>query len=198
MTRRIVQLTLASAVMGVGVSLILAARLGSDGYSTLLNGLTRLTGWPFVVPSILVAALLIAIAWLKGLKPGIGTVVQALVPGSVISVVLPALPEPTSLPWRWAEFALGFFVLAAGVAGYLVCDLGVGAAEAVPIAWDPPIPFKWSYSVLQLTWTAIGWACGGDIGIGTILVSVAIGPVIARFRAWLQRRPAWSALPAAG
>ena len=40
------QLVLACGVLGVGVALLLDAALGSDGYSSLVSGLTLATGLP--------------------------------------------------------------------------------------------------------------------------------------------------------
>ena len=43
------QLVISCAVLGVGVAFLLDAALGSDGYSTLISGLTKTSGLPFVV-----------------------------------------------------------------------------------------------------------------------------------------------------
>ena len=47
--RRIGQLFAACVVLGLGVGLLLLAALGSDGYSTMINGISIATGVPFVV-----------------------------------------------------------------------------------------------------------------------------------------------------
>ncbi len=51
------------------------------------------------------------------------------------------------------------------VAGYLAADAGAGPTEAAAIAMDPPVPFKWSYSVVQGGGALLGWLCGAAIGM---------------------------------
>ena len=51
--------------------------------------------------------------------------------------------------------------------------------EAAALAWDPPLPFAWSYSAFQLLSAAAGWQLGAAIGPGTIAVIVLLGPAVA-------------------
>ncbi len=74
-------------------------------------------------------------------------------------------------------------MLAVGVAGYLAADAGAGPTEAAAIALDPPISFRWSYSVVQGGGAVVGWACGAAIGPGTLIVIVLLGPLVS----WLSR-----------
>jgi uncharacterized membrane protein YczE len=82
---------------------------------------------------------------------------------------------------------VGFLVLAVGVAGYLATDLGAGPAEAAALAWDPPLRFRWSYSAVQVSMAAVGWACGAALGVGTVIVVLLIGPVVDRLLPVLRR-----------
>lgn len=176
--QRVVRLVLSCVVLGLGVSLLLDARLGSDGYSMFVNGLSIAGGWEFGIVNVLVGLALVLVAWARGRRPGLGTLVQPVVVGVVVGAVLPVLPQPDSLGLRWAELLVGFVVLAVGVAGYLAVDLGAGPAEAAALAWDPPVPFRWSYSLVQVTMAAAGWACGATLGVGTLLVVLLVGPVV--------------------
>ncbi len=75
--------------------------------------------------------------------------------------------------------ALAFPVLAVGIALYLGSHLGAGPAEAAALAWDPPVPFAWSYSVVQGGGALVGWQLGAAIGPGTVAVIFLLGPVVA-------------------
>lgn len=187
LVQRVVRLVLSCVVLGLGVSFLLDARLGSDGYSMFVNGLSIAGGWEFAVVNVLVGLALVLMAWVRGRRPGLGTIVQPVVVGFVVGAVLPTLPQPESLGVRWVEFLAGFAVLAVGVAGYLATDLGAGPAEAAALAWDPPVPFAWSYSLVQVTMAAVGWACGATLGVGTVLVVLLIGPVVDRLLPVLRR-----------
>lgn len=178
MTRRVAQLLASCVVLGVGVALLLRAALGSDGFSTMVNGVTIATGLPFVVVNTLVSVALVAMAWARGLKPGLGTVVQPVLVGYVIGVILATVAEPEPLWLRGAFLIVAFPVLAIGVAGYLGSGTGAGPAEAGALAWDPPIPFAIGYSLVQGCGALIGWLLGADVGIGTVLVILLIGPAV--------------------
>ncbi|MBT0768545.1 hypothetical protein KIH74_06385 [Kineosporia sp. J2-2] len=175
---RIVHLVLSCAVLGAGVALFLLASLGSDGYSTLISGITLTTGLPFSVVNIGVGVFFVIMAWLRGTRPGLGTVTQPVVVGVTVSLLLGAFEAPDSLPVRIAMLVVAVPVLAVGVAGYLGSGTGAGPAEAAALAWDPPLPFRWSYSVLQGGGALVGWLLGGAVGPGTILVIVLLGPAI--------------------
>jgi len=178
-------------VLGVGVALLLSAALGSDGYSTLVNGLTLSLDVPFWAVNTVVALLLVAMAWARGITPGPGTIVQPVIVGITVSVVLSLLPTSSDLAVRIAELGLAFVLVSVGVAAYLVSDMGAGAAEAAALAWDPPLAFRWSYTVVQVSGALVGWLMGAAVGPGTVLVVLLIGPTVDVLqRSLFQRHPA--------
>jgi uncharacterized protein len=190
-----VQLLLACTVLGVGVALLLEAALGSDGYSTLVNGVTIASGLEFWQLNILVGAVFIGLAWVRGVRPGPGTVVQWFLVGFVISAVMLVVPDVTSLGWRFALLLAAFVLISVGVGGYLASATGAGPAEAMAIAWDPPIPFRWSYNLVQFGGALVGWLLGAAVGPGTVLVFLLLGPAVELFRRTfpsLERRSARS------
>jgi uncharacterized membrane protein YczE len=166
--------------LGAGVALLLNAHLGSDGYSMLINGLSMATGIAFATVNIAVGVLFVSLAWVRGRTPGPGTVVQPVVVGFTVSTLMPVFPEPGSWAGQSLEFVSAFVLLCIGVAGYLGAELGAGPAEVAALAWDPPVPFKWSYSVFQFLGGLVGWLCGATFGVGTVVVVLLIGPVVAR------------------
>jgi uncharacterized membrane protein YczE len=76
-------------------------------------------------------------------------------------------------------------VLAVGVAGYLGSGTGAGPTEAAALAWDPPVPFRWSYSILQGGGALLGWLLGAAAGPGTILVIFLLGPAVDLLARWV-------------
>lgn len=186
MVSQLVRLVVSCVILGVGVAMLLIASLGSDGYSTMINGLSIALDVKFWLVNLVVGVVLVAMAWVRGLTPGLGTITQPLVVGFVVSGLLDAFGEPDAMWARAALLALSFPVLAVGVAGYLAVDAGAGPTEAAALAFDPPVPFKWSYSVVQGGGALLGWLCGAAVGPGTLLVIFLLGPLVdalsARFR----------------
>jgi uncharacterized membrane protein YczE len=174
----VVQLVGACLILGVGIGLLLLPALGSDGYSTLINGLRPYFDVPFALVNLLVGVVLVAMAWLRAVRPGLGTIVQPVVVGFTVSAVLAAVDPPSPMAWRIVLLVCALPLLAAGVALYLDSALGAGPTEAAALAWDPPVPFKWSYSVLQGTGATAGWLLGAAIGPGTLVVIFLLGPMV--------------------
>jgi uncharacterized protein len=165
-------------VLGIGVGLLLTAALGSDGYSTLVNGISLTSGVAFVWVNCAVGAVFVAVAWSRGLAPGWVTIVQPVVVGAVINLVLALTTTPESWVLRGLLLVAAFPVLVVGVAGYLGSGAGAGPTEAAALAFDPPIAFRWSYSVLQGGGALGGWLLGAAIGPGTLLVIFLLGPAV--------------------
>ncbi len=179
--RQLLQLVGSCVALGAGVALLLSVALGSDGYSTFVNGLSVALGVPFLAVNTAVGVVLVALAWWRGLTPGLGTVVQPVVVGSTVTVLLAVLPTQHALAPRIAVLLVAFVVLALGVAGYLGSDTGAGPTEAAALAFDPPIPFRWSYSAVQGGGALVGWLLGAAIGPGTLLVIGLLGPAVDLF-----------------
>ena len=176
--RRLALLVVGCIVLGTGVGLLLTADLGSDGYSTLVNGIALSTGLSFWVANLLVSVVFVAVAAARRVRPGIGTVVQIVLVGATVTVALELMSPPDSWPARITLLVLAFPVLAVGIATYLGSHTGAGPAEAAALAWDPPVPFKWTYSVIQGGGALGGWLLGATIGAGTIAVILFLGPLV--------------------
>jgi uncharacterized membrane protein YczE len=176
--RQLTQLIGSCVVLGFGVVLLLTAHLGSDGYSMLVNGLHLSTGVAFWLMNILVGLAFVAATWLRGRRPGWGTLIQPVVVGVTVSAGLAAMSEPAELWLRVVYLVAALPILAFGVAGYLATATGAGPAEGLALTTEPRVPFRWSYSVLQLTATVTGWLLGATFGVGTFLVALGIGPMV--------------------
>lgn len=175
---RLLLLLAGCLVLGLGVGLLLTADLGSDGYSTLVNGISRSTGVSFAVCNLAVSAAFLVVAAVRRLLPDVGTIVQIVVVGFTVSTLIDLLETPDALAGRSAYLVVAFPILAIGIAAYLGSNLGAGPAEAAAIAWDPPVPFKWSYSLVQGGGAIVGWLLGAAIGPGTLAVVFLLGPAV--------------------
>lgn len=158
--------------------MLLTAELGSDGYSTLVNGVSIGADIPFLAANIAVSLGFVVLAATRKLWPGPGTLVQIVVVGFTVSWLLPVMGTPGTLLGQVLLLAAAFPVLAVGIAAYLGTHLGAGPAEGAALAWDPPVPFKWSYSAVQGGGALVGWLLGATIGPGTIAVIVLLGPTV--------------------
>ncbi|MEJ7834408.1 MAG: hypothetical protein WKF79_15955 [Nocardioides sp.] len=175
---RIALLLSGCLVLGAGVALLLTADLGSDGYSTLVSGVAIGLDIPFLFANAIIGLLFLVLAASRRLYPGPGTLVQVVVVGATVSLLLGVLATPDGLAGRIGMLVLAFPVLALGIAAYLGSQSGAGPAEAAALAWDPPVPFRWSYSVVQGGGALVGWLLGATVGPGTLAVIVLLGPAV--------------------
>ncbi len=169
---------LGCVVLGTGVGLLLTADLGSDGYSTLVNGVSKSTGISFLVANMLISVLFLLVAAARRVYPGPGTIIQVVVVGWTVAYLIDVLETPDSVLGQALMLAAAFPVLALGIAAYLGAHTGAGPAEAAALAWDPPVPFKWSYSLVQGGGALVGWLLGATLGVGTLAVIFLLGPTV--------------------
>jgi uncharacterized membrane protein YczE len=158
--------------------MLLTAELGSDGYSTLVNGIALRTGTTFWIVNVVVGLVFVALAAARHVRPGPGTVVQVVLVGVTVSVALGLIDSPDSLGARLLLLAAAFPVVSVGIVAYLGSHTGAGPAEAAALAWDPPVAFRWSYSAVQGGGALLGWLLGATVGIGTLAVILLLGPLV--------------------
>jgi uncharacterized membrane protein YczE len=174
--RQVAMVLVGCKVLGLGVAMLLSADLGSDGFSTLVNGIAISADIAFWISNLLVGLAFLALAAARRVYPGLGTVVQVVVVGATVSGLLEVIPTPDRLVLQALLLAAAFPVLAVGIAVYLGSHTGAGPAEAAALAWDPPLRFRWSYSAVQGGGALVGWVLGATIGVGTVAVIVLLGP----------------------
>lgn len=164
--------------LGSGVGMLLTADLGSDGYSTLVNGIAISSGIPFFLANLLVSVAFIALAAARRVRPGIGTLAQIVIVGFTADRILRLVDTPGGVLGQALLLGAAFPVLALGIAVYLGSQLGAGPVEAAALAWDPPLRFGWSYSAVQGLGALVGWLLGATFGPGTVAVILLLGPAV--------------------
>jgi len=176
--RRLPRLLVGILVLAPGIALILAARLGVSPYDVLHQGLADLTGLSFGTVVVLLG-LVILVAWIPlSQRFGIGTLINTLTVGFLVDAVLHVTPEPASLAWRWPMLLVGIVVTALGMAMYIGAGLGPGPRDGLMTGISAKgYPLWIVRTVLELVALAAGWALGGDVGIGTVLFALGIGPL---------------------
>lgn len=204
MPRRIVQLVVGLALYGAGCALTVRAGLGVDPWTVLAEGVALQTGvgigW---VTNLL--GLLVLLLWIPlRQKPGAGTVANILVVGTVMQLVLDALPAVDGL-WAQLGMLLGGIVAVAVASGlYIGARFGPGPRDGLMTGLHARFGWPvWACRAgVELTVLAIGWVLGGTVGIGTVLFALLIGPLVHMALPLLDTRrtrsvePAGSRLPA--
>lgn len=199
MSWRLAKLLVGLVLFGVGIWLGLQAHLGVGPWDVLAGGLSQHLGTPFGRTAIGVSVVVLVIGLLAGVRPGLGTVLNVVVIGSVVDLLLatPALDQlgHQALALRLLGTAGGIASVAAGSALYLGAHLGPGPRDGLMVAMVQRT--GWSVgrcrALLELIVLLLGVALGGPVGLGTLAFALGIGPAVqAAFRLLRQtpvRRP---------
>jgi hypothetical protein len=181
---RVALLVSGSALIAVGVAVMLWTGLGPGPLDVFIGAVRVRAGVSLTVALWLVIASLIGVAWLLGRRPGPGTLISPLIVGPVMQAVLSVLEHvdpPDAVAFSAVIHLMAVFVVGLGAGALIVSGLGAGSGELLASAAsdrsgraEPRIRMAF-----ELAWLGAGIALGGPIGIGTVLVALTIGPAVA-------------------
>jgi hypothetical protein len=114
-------------------------------------------------------------------KPGIGTILNALIIGLIIDVCIRYVPTPEHYINQVFLGAIAVVTVGLGGGIYLVANLGPGPRDGLMIGLQKKtnLPIAVVRAFLEITVMSIGWYLGGTVGIGTLLFAFGIGPCVA-------------------
>jgi len=177
---RLTQLLAGLCLYGISMAMMVRANLGLDPWDVLHQGLAPRLGLSFGWTVNLVGLVVLAL-WLPlRQRPGLGTVLNIMVIGTVTDIALAVIPAPEGYVPRFA--LLGFGIVLNGIAGgaYIGAGLGPGPRDGLMTGFcrRTGLPVKAVRTAIELAVLAIGWLLGGTVGLGTVLYAVSIGWVV--------------------
>jgi uncharacterized membrane protein YczE len=176
---RYAQLLIGLFLYGIGIALIVRGEIGVAPWDVLTQGIDNHTGWGFGLITIIMSAVVLLL-WIPiRQKPGIGTILNAILVGLAADVGLWLVPTGQSLALRIGFFTVGLLVLAVATGLYIGAHFGPGPRDGLMTGLHRRTGWKiWIVRTgLESTVLLIGWALGGNVGIGTVLFAVLIGPL---------------------
>ena len=168
-------------IFGAGDAVLISARLGNTPWTVLAEGIAENLGWS-IGESTFFVSFMVLLLWIPlKEKPGIGTILNAILIAATIEVLLPILPTPEAFSLQIIQGLVGIFLVAIGSGLYLTANLGPGPRDGTMTGLTKVtgIPIGRIRSGIEIFVIAIGWALGGKFGIGTILFAILIGPCVA-------------------
>lgn len=167
--------------VGTGVALTIRAELGVAPYDVVTTGMHELLGIPIGAAAVLLPLLFLGLGVAVGGRVGPGSALAVALVGPVLGAVLQVLPDTALLVPRLAMFALGFVAITAGIVLVILPDLGAGPAEVLMLAVaDRGYPLAPARTGIELVCVATGFAMGGQVGAGTLVFALLIGPALRR------------------
>jgi uncharacterized protein len=180
---RLARLIVGLAVFGAGEALLVASDLGNSPWTVLAEGVAKHT--PLAIGGATVAiSVLVLCAWFPlRQRPGLGTILNALLIGVAIDVTLGLLPDHFALGTRWAFVPGGIGLVSIGSGLYLTSLLGPGPRDGLMTGLHRRTgrSLRLVRACIELTVVGAGFALGGTVGPATLAFALLIGPGVQLF-----------------
>lgn len=130
---------------------------------------------------LIIVAFFVLFLWIPlRLRPGIGTILNAVQIGLVENVMQDLLPTPDYLVVQLIFMSLGMVCIAAGSGLYIGAELGSGPRDGLMLGLNARygISVRLARTTVEVTVMIIGIFLGGSIGLGTFVFAFGIGPLV--------------------
>ena len=168
-------------LFGLGEGLLIVSFTGASPWSVLAQGISLNINLSIGTITLLIS-IAVLVLWIPlGLKPGMGTIFNALIIAFMIDLCIKFVPTPSNYTNQILLAVLS--VLAVGIGGgiYLISNLGAGPRDGLMIGLQKltKLPIAAVRGTLEISVVSIGWYLGWTVGIGTLLFAFGIGPCVA-------------------
>ena len=168
-------------LFGLGEGLLIVSAVGASPWSVLAQGIYLNVGFSVGILTILISVGVLFL-WLPlNQKPGIGTILNALIIGLMIDICIKFVPTPENYISQLLFAIMAVLTVGLGGGIYLVGNLGAGPRDGLMIGLQQKtnLPIAAVRAFLEITVMSIGWYLGGTVGVGTLLFAFGIGPAVA-------------------
>lgn len=180
--RRWSQLFSGLFLFGFAAAMMLRAQFGVDPWTVFAEGFH--VRWGFGMGwVIVVSGLLVLLIWIPlRQRPGMGTILNALLVGPSMEVGLWMVDTPETFAQRVFLFATGLLMMGIASGLYIGARFGPGPRDGLMVGFHARYGWPmWAVrTVVEVTVLSIGWVLGGSFGVGTIIFAILIGPLAQR------------------
>lgn len=176
---RLLRCVLGLVACGLGIALILRADLGAAPWDVLHQGISRHTG--IAVGTVIIGVgVVVLLVWIPlRERPGLGTVLNAVLIGLTVNLIEPHLTVPDHVVVRLGALAAGILAFGLGSGLYIGAGLGAGPRDGLMTGLARRgLSIRVARTGLEVAVIVAGVALGGSIGLGTAAFALGIGPVV--------------------
>jgi uncharacterized membrane protein YczE len=169
------------ALFGLGITFFIRADLGLAPWDVFHKGLSEKIDVSIGLVIIGVGALLLLLWIPLRQRPGIGTILNAIEIGLVVNLTKPIIGHPDHWLARVALMFAGLLVVGLGSALYIGAGLGPGPRDGLMMGLaSKGYSIRLARTGVEATVLGVGLLLGGSVGIGTLVFTFGIGPVVQR------------------
>ena len=168
-------------LFGLGEGLLIISLTGASPCTVLAQGISLNLGFSIGIITLILSIAVLFFWIFLNQKPGIGTILNALIIALMIDLCIKFVPNPENF---FSQISLAFmavFLVGLGGGIYLVANLGPGPRDGLMVGLQQKTNFPIAVVrvSLEIFVVSIGWYLGGTVGIGTLLFAFGIGPAVA-------------------
>ena len=168
-------------LFGLGEGLLIVSFTGASPWSVLAQGLSLNVNLSIGMLTFLISVTVL-ILWIPlGQKPGMATILNALIIALMIDICIKFVPTPSNYINQLILAVISVLTVGIGGGIYLVANLGAGPRDGLMVGLQKltNFPIAAVRATLEITVVSVGWYLGGTVGIGTLLFAFGIGPCVA-------------------
>ena len=168
-------------LFGIGEGLLVVSSSGASPWTVLAQGISLNVGFSIGTITLILSIAVLFLWIFLNQKPGIGTVLNALIIAMMIDLCIKFVPTPENFISQISLAIIAVITVGIGGGIYLVANLGPGPRDGlmVGIQQKTNLPLALVRVIIEITVVSIGWYLGGVVGIGTLLFAFGIGPTVA-------------------
>jgi len=168
-------------LFGLGEGLLIVSTMGNSPWTVLAEGIHLDVGFSIGLITIFISIVVLLFWFPLNQKPGIGTILNALIIGLMIDLCIRFIPTPENYISQLLLAIIAVLTVGFGGGIYLVANLGPGPRDGLMIGIQKKtsLPIAAVRAFLEITVMSIGWYLGGTVGVGTLLFAFGIGPAVA-------------------
>ena len=168
-------------LFGLGEGLLIVSLSGASPWSVLAQGISLNVNYSIGVITFIIS-IVVLIMWIPlKQKPGMGTILNALIIAGMIDLCINFVPSPESYISQIILAVVAVLTVGIGGGIYLVANLGPGPRDGLMIGLQKVsnLPIAAVRAFIEISVVSVGWYLGGTVGIGTLLFAFGIGPAVA-------------------
>jgi uncharacterized membrane protein YczE len=168
-------------LFGLGEGLLVISLIGASPWTVLAQGIALNVGFSIGTITLILSITILFLWIFLNQKPGIGTILNALIMALMIDLCVKFIPTPENFVSQISLAIIAVLTVGLGGGIYLVANLGPGPRDGLMVGLQQKtnLPIATVRVFLELTVVTIGWYLGGIVGIGTLLFAFGIGPAVA-------------------
>lgn len=179
------KLMLGLLLCALGVVTILNSNLGLSPWDVLNQGLNRTIGITLGEANLLVGAFVVLFSIFLKQPIGSGTVINFLLVGVFIDmyIYLDIIPKGDVLLKKILILIIGILIFSYGCYVYISTGLGCGPRDGLMVILTKKSSYPlWKIKTcIEIVVLGLGYILGGTIGVGTVVSSLCVGPLIQYF-----------------